>query len=156
MEPAGSEKIDMLASAAKGYSATLKYIASPSEAIDNYIEDALEEFDSLPDVPWFKGDLASSTTSSKRTEAGVHRSFKDAYLAVVRKHLCDDQDSFRKSIETAMTAGAGALVTVLLTLFGLTGGAAILVIPIAAALMRFGIEAFCDPTITGEASGTPS
>ncbi|MFC7724919.1 hypothetical protein ACFQW6_07365 [Nocardioides sp. GCM10028917] len=69
--------------------------------------------------------------------------FYRAYVREVRKAVCGGDQEFRSSIDNALTAGAGALLTVLAGGLAVPAAAVVLLAPIGAVLLVKGVDAFC-------------
>lgn len=67
----------------------------------------------------------------------------DAYFSVVLENLCCPDRPFRRDVDEALNFGTGKVAIAMATALGFSGVPAGLIVPIAAALARFGVDAVC-------------
>lgn len=81
--------------------------------------------------------------------------FYRAYAREVRKAICGGDTKLRSSMDNAITAGAGAVLTALAGALAVPAAAVVLLAPIGAVLLIKGVDAFCtmDPATHPSAEG---
>jgi hypothetical protein len=72
------------------------------------------------------------------------RRFFNKYSEIVRSKLCQEGGELRAHVDKAITSGLGALLAVLASALLVPGAVIVLLAPIAALMLGYGVDAFCE------------
>ena len=73
------------------------------------------------------------------------RTFFQIYAKLIRKSLCSPEGEFNKLIQSGLSkAGAGAVLTAIVTALGIPTVALAVIVPVAVIIARTGLDAFCE------------
>jgi hypothetical protein len=107
-------------------------------------EDALRQLRAAGYSPdEFLPDDVSAQLNFNVPGGDLARRFYRAYAREVRKAVCGADEDLRGNINNALTAGAGALLTVLAGALAVPAAAVVLLAPIGAVLLIKGVDALC-------------
>jgi hypothetical protein len=77
------------------------------------------------------------------------RRFLNSYIGIVRAELCAKGSELETRVRNAITAGASSVISMLAAVLSVPTAAALVLAPIAALLLAYGLDVFCKMEVSG-------
>lgn len=139
-----TNNLDAAAKLTRQLTASVPVTDGDLDAVWSASEDALRQLQTAGYAPdEFLPDEVSDHMNFNLPGGDLARRFYRAYAREVRKAVCGGDEELRGKIDNALTAGAGALLTVLAGALAVPMAAVVLLAPIGAVLLIKGVDAFC-------------